>query len=119
MSQRIDVPGGGGVVVPAGTAAKVSTRADGARVIDIDGGGRVTFLSIAKAPAAPVPASGRARGGVLKRVLATLSPAEQEELGAAVMKLVAPKVRGYVATIKAQRAEIELLKARLAAAGER
>ena len=119
--KRIEVtPDGGGrggaVIVDDGSSATVSTKADGSRVVNLENGARVTFMSVPKAPAAaPTGKPATTSSAVFKRVMASLSAPEQELLGEAVMKLIAPKVRGYLATIKEQRAEIELLKSRLAA----
>jgi hypothetical protein len=120
MGKRIDVPGGGGVVVSEGESATVSTRADGARVVDLPGGGKVVFKS--RAPARPVPASGghpsKSRDirpkAVLARVLKGLTKAEQEALGEAVGKLAQPHFRGMKDRQRALEAEVVLLKARLA-----
>jgi hypothetical protein len=117
MGKLIDVPGGGGVVVADGESATVSTRADGSRVVDLPGGGRVTFVSVAQNKTAP--ASGHHScdirpKAVLARVLKGLTKAEQEALGEAVGKLAHPHFKRMKDRQRALEAEVALLKARLA-----
>jgi hypothetical protein len=105
MSQRIDIPGGGAVLTEGGQSATVRTRADGARVVDIDGGGKVVFMSVAKAPPAPpAPPVRRRDPGVLT--------AREKRLIDKTLTTVASKLKQLSARVR----ELELENDRLRAA---